>query len=721
MLYNISKIFVLILMMVLYGLMPANAQSDITASKGIIDFRNTDFSQPIRLKVDGEWEFYWKKLYNPAFFDTTSNTDPRFVNFPSNWIDYKEQYPEITLKGYATFRLRILVPTQKKVPMALKVAVANSAGRLYINGVLVSEVGVVDSIAENVIPAKQPQIIDLPIDADTLDFVYQLASQHEYLGGAWPGFMIGNTATIHRHRQMFLEFDLFLLGAIMIMALYHLGLFLSRPKDKSTLYFALFCLLIAGRTLVTSERYILTLWPDASFYLQLRVEFLFLYLSPLVFTAFIHHILPSDLPKKVLRIIAIISAPFILIGLIGSSYNFTMVLRTFQIFMLTIGVYIIGVLILAAIRRREGIIILITGFAIFLFTFVNDVLYAMQLIKTFFLISFGLFFFIFSQAYLLSVRFSKSYTQSEELTKQLAFINENLEGLVKERTSEIEQQKEELRAQSESLIEAMNEIQKQKDELQRMNKQMRSSIQYASRIQNAVLPTEVWLQKLLPSSFIFWRPRDIVSGDFYWSRVSDNYLHIVVADCTGHGVPGAFVSLLGISYLNELVRKNTFEEPGTVLENMRQMVKQSFSQDEAIIRAKDGMDMAYCSINMNTLELRFAGANNPVFIVRNQELTVLKPTRNPIGTYRKELSFDTQSFQLLEEDMLYLFSDGYYDQVNSRYEKFKVNRFKQLLIDISQDKPETQKKRITENFESWCNQMQQVDDVLVIGLKVNRM
>jgi len=155
MLYNISKIFVLILMMVLYGLMPANAQSDITASKGIIDFRNTDFSQPIRLKVDGEWEFYWKKLYNPAFFDTTSNTDPRFVNFPSNWIDYKEQYPEITLKGYATFRLRILVPTQKKVPMALKVAVANSAGRLYINGVLVSEVGVVDSIAENVIPAKQ--------------------------------------------------------------------------------------------------------------------------------------------------------------------------------------------------------------------------------------------------------------------------------------------------------------------------------------------------------------------------------------------------------------------------------------------------------------------------------------------------------------------------------------------------------------------------------------
>jgi serine phosphatase RsbU (regulator of sigma subunit) len=303
----------------------------------------------------------------------------------------------------------------------------------------------------------------------------------------------------------------------------------------------------------------------------------------------------------------------------------------------------------------------------------------------------------------------------------IAFIMKRKDNnLLKGKNAEISKNREELQTQADYLSAANIEILKQQKLLQRNHKNITDSIKYASLIQNAVLPSEETLKGLLPNYFIFYKPRDIVSGDFYFAKLIKNNLYLAAADCTGHGVPGALLSMLGIALLNELVHKPEIEDASQVLNELRIQLKSSLQQTGLKAEQHDGIDISFCILNFQTNILNYSGAYNPIWIFRkDQELIELKADRQPVGIHLKEIPFTQKTIQLQKEDIVYLFSDGYYSQLGGiTYEKFKSGRFKDLVKRIGSKEIEEQKLILENEFDLWKGKYDQTDDVLVVCFKV---
>ncbi len=261
---------------------------------------------------------------------------------------------------------------------------------------------------------------------------------------------------------------------------------------------------------------------------------------------------------------------------------------------------------------------------------------------------------------------------------------------------------------------------KAEQKVRRQNEHIAQSISYAKRIQNAVLPSSNKIAELMPEHFIFFKPRDIVSGDFYWMTRKGNKLILAAVDCTGHGVPGAFMSMLGVSFLNEIVTKKHEVAANEILNKLRVSVKSTLSQSGAENDTKDGMDMALCVIDYDTMTMQFAGAYNPLYFIRNNELIQYKADRMPIGSHLVEKeSFTNHTIQLEKDDMFYLFSDGYIDQFGGeKSNKFSSKAFRKLLLDIHKKTMTEQQAILEKTFIDWQGNNNQIDDVLVIGCKI---
>ncbi|MCF6242560.1 MAG: SpoIIE family protein phosphatase [Bacteroidales bacterium] len=291
------------------------------------------------------------------------------------------------------------------------------------------------------------------------------------------------------------------------------------------------------------------------------------------------------------------------------------------------------------------------------------------------------------------------------------------EYMLDEKNEEIKAQSELIKSQSDKLAEQHQITLKQKQEII-------DSINYAKRIQQAIFPTKEYIDKILNEHFILFRPRDIVSGDFYWMRKIKNFIIVVAADSTGHGVPGAFMSMLGVSFLNEIVSAKSLDNAGEILNRLRDKVKKSLHQTDVNSISQDGMDIAFYIINTETLELQYSGAYNPLFIVRkNQEpeLIEIKADRQPIAIFMREKEFSSYNIQLQKGDCIYTFSDGYADQFGGQKgQKFKLKNFKQILLDIY-DLPMKEQNQILKNtLEDWMgNTHEQLDDILVLGVRVD--
>ena len=262
-----------------------------------------------------------------------------------------------------------------------------------------------------------------------------------------------------------------------------------------------------------------------------------------------------------------------------------------------------------------------------------------------------------------------------------------------------------------------NKIKVQKLLLEEKNNEITDSITYAKRIQSAILPSSEYINKHLPNSFILYKPKAIVAGDFYWMHKMDDTIIIAAADCTGHGVPGALVSVVCSNALNQSLEKINSTQPSLILDKTRDLVKDRFETENNNV--KDGMDIALCSINAKSKKMEFAGANNPLYIVRDNELIEIKGDKQHIGKHHKEADFLHHSIDLKQGDHIYLFSDGYADQFGGpKGKKFMYKQFKELLISIN-DKPLNQQKEILDStFESWKGELEQIDDVCVIGIKI---
>jgi len=254
------------------------------------------------------------------------------------------------------------------------------------------------------------------------------------------------------------------------------------------------------------------------------------------------------------------------------------------------------------------------------------------------------------------------------------------------------------------------------DQLEEQNKEILDSIQYAKRIQTAILPPKKLVKEYLADSFILYKPKDIVAGDFYWLEVKDDLILFAAADCTGHGVPGAMVSVICNNGLNRAVREHGIVEPGLILDKARDIVIEEFAKSDEYVQ--DGMDIALCTLQGN--KVQYAGANNPLWLIRKGEIIELKGDRQPIGNYDNPEPFTTYDLELEKGDTLYIFTDGYADQFGGeKGKKLKSVNFKRLLLSMQSDSMEKQREFLDQSFEKWRGDLEQIDDVCVIGVRID--
>jgi serine phosphatase RsbU (regulator of sigma subunit) len=357
----------------------------------------------------------------------------------------------------------------------------------------------------------------------------------------------------------------------------------------------------------------------------------------------------------------------------------------------------------------------------------------------------------------LSENYNIMTSKLHEYIAHIDKMNAELEEKVRERTAEIQSQKEEIEAQRDEVESQRDEIERQRDYvieqrdlISQQKKAITDSIEYAANIQSAILPPIEIMNKILKNYFVYFKPRDIVSGDFFWAhqikKKGENQVIIVAADSTGHGVPGAFMSMLGITLLNEIIVKKGIHSPAEILDNLKDNVVNSLHQTNEIGKSKDGIDLAVCMIDFNRKNLEYAGAYNPVYIVREKDSTnfpkpsmefnsngyridkygtktliEIKADKNPIGISHKQTKkYNQFQFSLESNDVLYMFSDGYADQFGGdRRLKFMYSKFKELLAGISSESMEKQYELINGKFLSWKGSEKQIDDILVMGIRIN--
>jgi phosphoserine phosphatase RsbU/P len=311
---------------------------------------------------------------------------------------------------------------------------------------------------------------------------------------------------------------------------------------------------------------------------------------------------------------------------------------------------------------------------------------------------------------------TKSFQEISKLSKGFNSMLENL----RNRNLEIESQSKNLRVTNRDLQEAYELLNKQKNIIESKNKDLTSSINYSLKIQRSFIPPLQSFYDIFPESFVYYLPRDIVSGDFYWFTKTENQIIITVGDCSGHGVPGAFTSLIGMSLLHQIINYEKVTDPSEILTKLdRQiydMLKNSLNEDNFFV----GMDISVCSINMKENKLLFSGAQRPLLMIRDNQINSYRGNIYPIGEFYNNLKkeFNNTSIDLQKGDSIYMFTDGYTTQFSEKdNSKFTVKRLQELLLSISESSLKEQKTELNKQFLEWKGKQLQIDDILVLGFK----
>jgi serine phosphatase RsbU (regulator of sigma subunit) len=307
--------------------------------------------------------------------------------------------------------------------------------------------------------------------------------------------------------------------------------------------------------------------------------------------------------------------------------------------------------------------------------------------------------------------------QNRLLQKQNNQIRKKNEEL-QEVNNKLSKQKEETEAQRDEILKKSQQLEEQYDLIQRKSWEISNSFQYASHIQSTILPDPEELSSCFQDHFILIRPKNMVSGDFYWFTQKDNKIIVAAADCTGHGVAGGLMSMLGVNLLHEIVKDKGIISPDQILNELRRLVISALEQKEkdAVI---SGMDMALVTYTPEENLIEYAGANNPLYIVRDDQLTEYPPDKMPLSLYTRMDHFSKHYIEARKGDQFYLFSDGFTDQFGGEHhKKFKFRPFRKLIVENNHKPMEEQKSILNKTFEAWKGELEQVDDVLVMGIRL---
>lgn len=400
------------------------------AKAGVLDLRNYDYSISGPARLDGEWEFYWKQLLIPSDFSRAAG--PASVVEPDGYFTAPGVWNDLTLRdgskiesgdGFATLRLRVHTPPEQGGVLALRMPIVSTAARVWINGELLLSAGAVSSAATDGRPENRPALIAFPAPQnpeDAVEILIQLSNYHIYKGGLRVSLAMGPQAEVIKLDRRQLGIDLFLFGSLFIMGIYHFGLYILRREDRSLLYFALFSLLIAIRTLITGERFVSLVAPGLfSWDLETRLDFITISLAPLLFILFIRSLYPEEVAQYIVRSVQITSGLGLALVLFFPARIYAGPVQALLILYLLIGIYVLFRLIVAAYRGREGVGYFLAGFLALVLTFANDVLYSYEVINSARIIPLGLFLFIFSQSVLLSIKFANAFRRIERMSDSM--------------------------------------------------------------------------------------------------------------------------------------------------------------------------------------------------------------------------------------------------------------------------------------------------------------
>ncbi len=432
-------------------------KKNFIATKGVLNLEDWNFTRDGTVELVGEWEFYWNELIENSdeqktFFKNYNSSKLNYIPVPSEWQNYEVNGHKLSVDGYAMYRLKVIMPSDKE-SFSFSMTDVCSAYSIYINGVYYFGRGKVGKTKEETIPILRYGTFPLKENAKELEIVILISNFHHGKAGFWNKLSLGHSIEIENNLKNKIAIGYFTFGALFIMGIYHLLLFLLRRKDKSPLYFGLFCIILTIRLTGMEERPLMDIFSFIPFMTFYKLEYITMYLALPIFMLFVHSLFPEEFSRKFLRLILFTCIPATVLVFFSSPKMYaTWLLLIIQILLLVSIVYSEYVLVIGIIRHRMGAISFLMGTFIFYVTLVNDVLYGMNIIHTTHIASYGFLVFIFSQSIILSIRFSNAFTISEHLAEELEEksnsllesnielnnLKEGLEVSVKERTKILE-------------------------------------------------------------------------------------------------------------------------------------------------------------------------------------------------------------------------------------------------------------------------------------------
>ncbi|MHB8403093.1 MAG: SpoIIE family protein phosphatase [Bacteroidia bacterium] len=691
-----------------------------------------------------KWKYHkgdsaqWAKPdYNDAAWDS--------VKTRLNLDDLPKDY----FTNIAWFRLSVNIDTVLvNKPIAFSIT-HGGASEIYLNGKLMNTFGkvcAVDSCEERVDPKSQPFAVSFTKCKDNVIAIrYSNTKAQEYdekyeenIAGFSFEIRSINAAIASSNgaNKLVLIICMPLVGFFIALAILHLLIYLFYRKQPANLHYCIFAFILSIVFLMSTIA-VISRSPDFT----VKTNYYFTYCIPILFLSLLAMIYALFNFKYALYFKICIA--LVLLFIILNSFHFDLFMEAGQIYimvLISIICFDCGYRVVSAIKKKkDGAWIIASGVLISLSLL--GIFFATALLNNGVHINGNDFLDILITVMAVLTILSIPLSMSIYLARDFAKTNKNLSvqleqvQILSAKAIEQEQEKQKILNEQNMLLE--HQVAERTFELAEKNKEMTDSIRYAQRIQKALMSSKNLLDKNLPEYFVFFNPKDIVSGDFYWASIlSNNQFAVVTADSTGHGVPGAFMSLLNISCLNEAVNERRLTDASDILNHARKKIIQSLAEDGTADGGKDGMDCSITVYDFKNNIMQYAAANNPVWIIRNalafseakrhnnnelnKELLEFRGDKMPVGKHdRDNISFTAHSIQLQTGDIVYTLTDGFPDQFGGiKGKKFKYKPLQDLLLSISDLPMERQKEKLTTEFINWKGNLEQVDDVLIIGVRV---
>ncbi|RLD52756.1 MAG: hypothetical protein DRI94_02065 [Bacteroidetes bacterium] len=872
-----------ILFFALLNLIAFKSESQPTATEGKLDLSSFNFKENKFVKLTGVWEFYPSKFYNPSDFKKGTEEIPKFVSIPSLWN--KALFPDTKKPniGFGTYRLQIKIPDSINI-FALRLKRIETSYKIWINNKQIIEVGKIGNTVETAYPQQKTVTKIFSTDKTDLDLIIQVSNFKHRKGGIANSIVLGPANQVITETKQARGYEIFIIGVLIIMAVFHLGLYIVRRKDRSLLFFGLLLITEIISMSVNGETLLTYYFPNTDWLILKRTDYISNFARVTFFALFFFYLYKPIINKYFVLALSGINILLTLFVLFTDLHTFSFTLFIFLILSALTLVYVLYAQFKVLFEKEEGALIPLIGTLALLITAVNDTLYVSGFFNSIYLVPVGLFVFIFSQSYSLSFNFSKLYKHKEELNnlisdiedlkndllinksfdiynsfeilcqnmnadrailftlneknetefkanfpkeefnkyqeqypqgtiiraikhketviihktsgssyynknyltkypanssltvpfkvsgqiKAIAYfetndkkhsftkhngqvlegiatqviglinssdlfiktenIQKNLEKIIEARTKDVTNQKNLLENQKDEIEAVNNQLTEKHEEIQTKNTIITENIQSAGLIQSALLPDDKYLYTLFEDIFILFRPKEIVSGDFYQvnevkTDTGEKNIIFTLADCTGHGVPGVLMSLIGNDLIKNVVINRKIYKPAGILNQIQKDIAKKLTQSEDTKKIKDGMDMAVINYNPANYMLEYAGAKIDLLILRNNKITEVKADRLSISAERhkklKDRNFKNYKIQLKKGDVLYLATDGYQDQFGGENDtKFMKKNFKALFEEIGNLQFVIQRSRLLKTLNKWQGKNIQNDDITVIGIKI---